>query len=106
MGIRRLRLVRQSLKEEPGTSFFFEINSQPIYIFGSNWIPSRSFLTALTPNDYASAVETRLEDNQNILRIWGGGVYENEALYEGCDRRGILVWQDFMFSCGQYPLLP
>lgn len=106
VGVRRLRLVQRPLVDEPGTSFFFEVNNQPIYISGSNWIPDHSFLTALTPKDYASAVETCLEGNQNMLRIWGGGVYEHDALYEECDRRGVLVWQDFMFACGQYPCYP
>jgi beta-mannosidase len=106
VGVRRLRLVQQPLVDEPGTSFFFEVNNQPIYISGSNWIPGHSFLTALAPRDYASAVDTCLEGNQNMIRIWGGGVYEHDALYEECDRRGVLVWQDFMFACGQYPCYP
>lgn len=106
VGMRRLRLVQQPLLDEPGTSFFFEINNVPIYMSGSNWIPGHSFLTAMTPSDYASAVQSCLDSNQNMLRIWGGGVYEHDALYEECDRRGVLIWQDFMFACGQYPCYP
>jgi beta-mannosidase len=106
VGIRRLRLVQQPLLDESGTSFFFEINNQPIYMSGSNWIPDHSFLTALTAQNYASAVESCLQSNQNMLRIWGGGIYEHDALYQECDRRGVLVWQDFMFACGQYPCYP
>lgn len=106
VGVRRLRLVQQPLIDETGTSFFFEVNNQPIYISGSNWIPDHSFLTALTPKDYAAAVDLCVKGNQNMLRIWGGGIYEHDALYEECDRRGILVWQDFMFACGQYPCYP
>lgn len=106
VGMRRIRLVQQPLTDEPGTSFFFEVNNEPIYISGSNWIPAHSFLTALTRRDYELAVERCVQANQNMLRIWGGGVYEHDALYEECDRRGILVWQDFMFACGQYPCYP
>lgn len=106
IGIRRLRLVQQPLQEEPGTSFFVEVNNHPVYISGSNWIPDHSFLTALTPEDYKKSVEACLEGNQNMLRIWGGGIYEHDALYAECDRQGVLVWQDFMFACGQYPCYP
>ncbi|OIW25685.1 beta-mannosidase precursor [Coniochaeta ligniaria NRRL 30616] len=106
VGVRRVRLVQQPLIDEPGTSFFFEVNNEPVYISGSNWIPNHSFLTTLTREDYASAVDLCVKGNQNMLRIWGGGIYEHDALYEECDRRGILVWQDFMFACGQYPCYP
>ncbi|KAB5578052.1 beta-mannosidase precursor [Coniochaeta sp. 2T2.1] len=106
VGIRRIRLLQQPLIDEPGTSFFFEVNNRPVYISGSNWIPNHSFLSVLTREDYASAVDLCVKGNQNMLRIWGGGIYEHDALYEECDRRGILVWQDFMFACGQYPCYP
>lgn len=103
VGVRRVRLVQHPLIDEPGTSFFLEVNNEPVYSSGSNWIPGHSFLTAMTPKDYASAVDLCVKGNQNMLRIWGGGIYEHDALYEECDRRGILVWQDFMFACAQYP---
>lgn len=106
LGIRRVRLVQDVLVGEPGTSFFFEVNNQSIYISGTNFIPDHSFLTALTPKDYETTVESCLQGNQNMLRIWGGGIYEHDALYTECDRRGVLVWQDFMFACGQYPCYP
>ena len=103
VGIRRIRLVQQPLIDEPGTSFFIEVNNNPVYASGSNYIPAHSFLTKLTPQKYAEMVETCLQGHQNMLRVWGGGIYEHEALYAECDRRGVLVWQDFMFACGQYP---
>ena len=106
VGIRRVRLVQQALLDEPGTSFFLEVNNQPVYISGANYIPGHSFLTTLTPEDYAATVESCVQGNQNMLRIWGGGIYEHEALYAECDRRGVLVWQDFMFACGQFPCYP
>jgi beta-mannosidase len=106
VGIRRLRLVQHNLIDEPGTSFFFEVNNKPVYTSGSNWIPGHSFLTAMTSKDYASAVDRCVKANQNMLRVWGGGIYEHDAFYEECDRRGILVWQDFAFACAQYPCYP
>ncbi|CAG9950635.1 unnamed protein product [Clonostachys rosea f. rosea IK726] len=106
IGIRRVRLVQDALVDEPGTSFFFEVNNQPIYVSGTNFIPDHSLLTTLTPKDYAATVENCLQGNQNMLRVWGGGIYEHDALYAECDRRGVLVWQDFMFACGQYPCYP
>ncbi|CAL5868501.1 uncharacterized protein PFLUO_LOCUS2727 [Penicillium psychrofluorescens] len=106
VGIRRLRLVQQPLIDEPGTSFFIEINNKPVYSSGSNWIPGHSFLTSMTAKDYVSAVDLCVKGNQNMLRVWGGGIYEHDALYEECDRRGILVWQDFAFACAQYPCYP
>lgn len=106
IGLRRLRLVQQPLLDEPGTSFFLEVNNQPVYISGTNFIPDHSFLTKLTPKDYAATVQSCLDGNQNMLRVWGGGIYEHESLYAECDRRGVLVWQDFMFACGQYPCYP
>jgi beta-mannosidase len=106
VGVRRVRLVQDPLIDEPGTSFYFEINNHPVYTSGSNWIPGHSFLTTMTPKDYASAVDLCVKGNQNMLRVWGGGIYEHDALYEECDRRGILVWQDFAFACAQYPYYP
>ncbi|KAH8178844.1 glycosyl hydrolases family 2 domain-containing protein [Sarocladium implicatum] len=106
IGVRRARLLQQPLDGESGTSFFFEINNVPVYVSGSNFIPDHSFLTALSPKDYKNTVNSCIEGNQNMLRIWGGGIYEHESLYEECDRRGLLVWQDFMFACGQYPCWP
>lgn len=106
VGIRRIRLVQQPLTEEPGTSFFLEVNNVPVYTSGTNFIPDHSFLTSLTREDYNATVESCLQGNQNMLRVWGGGIYEHEWLYEECDRRGVLVWQDFMFACGQFPCYP
>lgn len=85
VGIRRLHLVQQPLIGDPGSSFFFEVNNNPVYTSGSNWIPGHSFLTAMTARDYASAVDRCVKANQNMLRIWGGGIYEHDAVYEECD---------------------
>lgn len=103
VGIRQIRLVQQPLLNEPGLSFFMVVNNQPVYISGVNYIPDHSFLTTLTSADYAASVDSCLQSNQNMMRVWGGGVYEHKSFYAECDRRGVMVWQDFMFACGQYP---
>ena len=105
-GIRRARVVQRNLDDAPGTSFVFEINNIPVFCGGSNWIPADSFLTRLTPEKYREWVKMAADGNQSMLRAWGGGIYEHDAFYDACDEFGLLVWQDFMFACGNYPAHP
>ncbi|KAI5480231.1 glycoside hydrolase family 2 protein [Pseudohyphozyma bogoriensis] len=106
IGFRRLRVVQEPLVDEPGTSFYFEVNGVPVFCGGSNWIPIDSFLTNATTERYRNWLELLVAGNQNMIRVWGGGVYEHDDFYDLCDELGILVWQDFMFGCGQYPAHP
>ncbi len=103
VGVRRLRLVQEPLVGQPGSSFFFEINNTPIFCGGANWIPADSFTTRLTAEDYRTQLEQAAAANMVMLRVWGGGIYEDQAFYDLCDELGLLVWQDFMFACGIYP---
>ncbi|GAA5888127.1 hypothetical protein JCM6882_000290 [Rhodosporidiobolus microsporus] len=103
VGFRRIRIVREPVRGEPGNTFLFEINNMPIFAGGSNWIPADSFLTNLSDERYRRWLELAKEGKQNMVRVWGGGVYEPEVFYETCDELGLLVWQDFMFACGAYP---
>lgn len=103
VGLRRSELVQEPVKGQKGTSFYFKINNIPIYCAGSNWIPAHSFTAKLTAQDYKEWMQLVDEGNQNMIRVWGGGLYEYDWLYDECDRRGILVWQDFMFACAIYP---
>ncbi|EJD48259.1 glycoside hydrolase [Auricularia subglabra TFB-10046 SS5] len=105
IGFRRVVLVQEPLKDQPGTTFVFEINNVRIFMGGSNWIPADSFLTRITVDDYRKWLTLLVEGNQNMIRIWGGGVYEPSHFYDICDELGILVWQDFQFACGVYPAL-
>ena len=105
-GIRRAKLVQGPLDNASGTSFVFEINNIPVFCGGSNWIPADSFLTAMSPERYHDWVQRAADGNQVMLRVWGGGIYEHDAFYSACDELGILVWQDFMFACGNYPVFP
>jgi beta-mannosidase len=107
IGLRRARVVHDiPLDNTPGSTFTFEVNGTPIFCGGSNWIPADSFLPRLTPQKYRNWVDLAVEGNQDMLRVWGGGVYEHDAFYDACDEAGILVWQDFMFACGNYPATP
>lgn len=100
-GIRSVKLNREQDRE--GKKFVFEINNEPIFLKGMNWIPADSFPARLTPEDYKNWIELVAGTNANCLRVWGGGIYEHEAFYRFCDEKGICVWQDFMFGCGAYP---
>ncbi|CAL1701079.1 unnamed protein product [Somion occarium] len=103
IAFRRARVVQDELIDQEGRTFLFEINNVRIFCGGSNWIPADSFLTTMTPDRYRAWLRLLVNGNQNMIRVWGGGVYEADAFYDICDELGILVWQDFMFGCGQYP---
>lgn len=103
IAFRRACVIQNKLIDEEGLSFFFEINNIRIFCGGSNWIPADSFLTTMTAERYRSWLMLLKNGNQNMVRVWGGGIYEHDDFYAICDELGILVWQDFMFGCGQYP---
>ena len=103
LGIRRARVIQSPLASEKGTTFYFEINNIPIFCGGSNWIPADNILTRLTPKRYREWLTLLVKGNQNMIRIWGGGIYEDDSFYSIADELGILIWQDFLFACGQYP---
>ena len=102
-GLRRAKVVKRKLNDAPGTTFMFEINNVRVFCGGSNWIPAHSFQTLLELEKYRDWVKLAADGNQVMLRVWGGGIYEQDAFYEACDEMGVLVWQDFLFACGNYP---
>ncbi|OLN85397.1 Beta-mannosidase B 2 [Colletotrichum chlorophyti] len=106
IGIRKVELVQRPLKEQPGTSFFFQVNNVPIFCGGSDWIPADNFIPRISKERYYDWIRLLADGNQFMIRVWGGGIYEEEAFYDACDELGILVWQDFMFGCGNYPTWP
>lgn len=106
LAFRRAKLIQRPLSNEEGFTFLFEINNIPTFCAGSNWIPADNILTRLSPEDYKRWLSLLVGGGQNMVRVWGGGVYESDPFYEECDRLGIMVWQDFMFACGQYPCHP
>lgn len=103
LGLRQLRVVQEPVEGEAGSSFYFEVNHTPIFAGGANWIPDDTFLNRITPQRYAQRVRQAAQAHLVMLRVWGGGIYEDSAFYEACDELGLLVWQDFMFACGLYP---
>ena len=100
-GLRNIKLMTQ--KDSIGESFFFELNEKPIFIKGANYIPIKYFPGEVTTSDYRKLLKSCKDAHINMLRVWGGGVYEDEKFYEICDEMGIMVWQDFMFACSMYP---
>lgn len=100
-GLRDLKLVRE--KDKDGETFQFELNGQPVFAKGANYIPNDLFLPRVTKEDYEKVIADAVNANMNMLRVWGGGIYENDYFYELCDQNGIMVWQDFMFACSMYP---
>lgn len=100
-GLRSAKLVRE--KDEQGSSFYLELNGIPVFAKGANHIPNDSFLTEVTYERYKHEIISAAKSNMNMLRVWGGGIYERDEFYDLCDQYGILVWQDFMFACSMYP---
>ncbi len=96
-----IKLIQQ--KDSIGTSFYFEKGGKPMYAKGANWIPGDVFLPRLKKEDYRKMLLSAKDANMNMLRVWGGGVYESDDFYDLCDSLGIMVWQDFMFAGGMYP---
>ncbi|PVU83671.1 beta-mannosidase [Cellulomonas sp. WB94] len=89
--------------DEIGAPFTFVINGRPIFAKGANWIPDDHLLTRITRDRLARRVDQALGANLNLLRVWGGGIYETDDFYDVCDEKGILVWQDFPLACSAYP---
>ncbi|HZG78888.1 MAG TPA: glycoside hydrolase family 2 protein [Paenibacillus sp.] len=99
-----IRTIDVLLRSEAGTPrFTFVLNGKPIYAKGANWIPAHNFIGAIPDERYANLIALSRDANMNMLRVWGGGVYEKAAFYRECSRQGLLVWQDFMFSCSEVP---
>lgn len=100
-GIRDLKVIRE--KDADGESFTFQLNGVKVFAKGANYIPNDNFLPRVTNEQYEKVVADAVNTNMNMLRVWGGGIYENDYFYDLCDKNGILIWQDFMFACSMYP---
>ncbi|KAH8920841.1 glycoside hydrolase family 2 protein, partial [Atractiella rhizophila] len=107
VGFRDVKLIQEPLEEADqygkGTTFLFEVNGTRIFCGGSNWIPGDNFLTRMTAERYRDWLELMKRGSQNMVRIWGGGIYEPDVFFDICDELGIMVWHDFQFACGVYP---
>jgi len=101
VGLRSLELVQEP--DSVGASFYFRVNGEPLFMKGANYIPQDNFLPRVGPERYEHILESARSTHMNMIRIWGGGIYENDLFYELCDQKGLLVWQDFMFACAMFP---
>jgi beta-mannosidase len=104
IGFRRTELVQEP--DAHGKSFYFRINNVDVFGGGSCWIPADSYLSQITPERYYDWIKLMAEGNQVMVRVWGGGIYEDDALLDACDELGVLVWHDFQFACASYPTYP
>lgn len=97
-GVRTINLRRE--KDSVGESFEFVVNGIPVFAKGANYVPQDAFLIY---SDHEKLLQSCVDANFNMLRIWGGGIYEDDRFYDLCDSLGLMVWQDFMFACALYP---
>ncbi len=100
-GVRSLKLVQDA--DEKGRSFYFELNGVPVFMKGANIIPPETLTPSTTDEAFHKLIDNAVNANMNMLRVWGGAIYQEELFYKLCDKNGILVWQDFMFSCALQP---
>ncbi|MDP1675284.1 MAG: glycoside hydrolase family 2 protein [Bacteroidota bacterium] len=103
-GIRTINLLQE--KDKEGKSFIIVVNGEKIFCKGADWIPSDNFIPRISDSKYERLLTLARDANMNMMRVWGGGIYEQDAFYTLCDKLGLLVWQDFMFACGEYPQTP
>lgn len=101
LGVRTVELSRE--KDAAGTSFTFKVNGVSVFMKGANYIPSDIFTTRNTFENYRRVVQDAVDANMNMIRIWGGAIYENNEFYDLLDENGILAWNDFMFACNMQP---
>jgi beta-mannosidase len=104
IGLRTIELVTEP--DEHGLSFGLRVNGRAVFAKGSNWIPADALAGRITEEKTRDLLQSAVDANHNMIRVWGGGRYEPDSFYDACDELGLLVWQDFMFSCNLYPSTP
>lgn len=102
LGVRKIELVQEP--DSAGRTFYFRLNGVPVFAKGANYIPSEVFVSKQSTETYKRVIKDALQANMNMLRVWGGAIYENDEFYDLCDANGIMVWQDFMFACAAVPI--
>lgn len=103
-GFRKGELIQEP--DDVGKTFYFRVNGIDVFCGGSDWIPADSFTPRITKERYRKWLEMMVDGYQLMIRVWGGGIWEDDIFYDICDELGVLVWQDFMFGCGNYPCFP
>lgn len=104
IGLRDLRL--RSEPDAAGRSFAFDVNGRPVFARGANWIPADALHGQIAQDAVRDLLQSAVDANMNMIRVWGGGRYEPDWFYDLCDELGLMVWQDFMFACHLYPSTP
>jgi beta-mannosidase len=104
IGLRTIELLTD--KDDAGSRFAFRVNGREIFCKGANWIPADALYSKTSPEKTGALLQSAVDANMNMIRIWGGGFYEHDWFYDICDRLGLMIWQDFMFSCNLYPSTP
>lgn len=104
IGLRTLEVVNEP--DSMGVSFYVKVNGRPVFMKGANYIPQDNFLPRATDVKYRKLFSDMKTSHFNMVRIWGGGIYEEDLFYDLADENGILVWQDFLFACSFYPSDP
>ncbi|MCV3764371.1 beta-mannosidase [Rhizobium sp. TRM95796] len=104
IGLRTVELLTDP--DEAGSRFAFRVNGQEVFCKGANWIPADALFSRMSPEKTEALLQSAVDANMNMIRIWGGGFYEHDWFYDICDRLGLMVWQDFMFACNLYPSTP
>ena len=104
VGLRTIKVVMEDDKD--GKSFYFMVNGEPVFAKGANLIPDDALLPNVTKERYYQLVKDAKDANHNMIRVWGGGIYEDDRFYDAADEMGILIWQDFIFACTTYPSDP
>jgi beta-mannosidase len=102
IGLRDVKIIMD--KDSTGSKFEFHVNGVPVFMKGANWIPGESFPTRMSPEKYEFLLLSCRDANMNMLRVWGGGIYEDDLFYDICDKMGILIWQDFIYAGALYPI--
>lgn len=104
IGLRSIELVTDP--DEAGVGFKFRVNGRDVFAKGANWIPADALAGKITKDKTRDLLQSAADAHMNMIRVWGGGRYEPESFYNACDELGLMIWQDFMFSCNLYPSTP
>lgn len=103
IGVRTIQVMQPKDSIGDGSAFYFDVNGEAVFAKGANYIPLDLFLPRVSAEKYEEFIKICKESNYNMIRVWGGGIYEDNAFYDACDKYGIMVWQDFTFGCSLYP---
>lgn len=102
IGFRSVALEFPADKDSDSVGFQFVVNGRATYIRGVNWIPNDAFVHRATGQSLRERLTQARNANINLIRVWGGGIYESDEFYDLCDELGLMVWQDFLFACASY----